>query len=736
MAGKSKFRGILCAFAVALCLTLAPGAMAADIAPAAKNVLVLYSYNRLLPAHIEIDRGLRDAIANSPGRNIVLFSEFLDRPIFSGPAFEKTIAKYLRDKYASHPPDVIVVVINPALDFLLRHRAGLFPAAPVLHVGVDKYFVDSVRPMPPDVIGVPVTFDFSATIELALRLHPDARRLVLVTGTSTTDRLWESQLRADVARLKPAREVEFLAGLSTDAVVKRLRELDSRDVLFTPGYFTDGAGRQFTTRSSNELIAAASGAPVYGPFSPFVGSGIVGGVMPSFADMGQQAGKDVIALLDGTPPAELRLPASIPARVNVDWRQLRRWKVDEAWLPPDADVRFREPTVWDNYWREISAAIVVVLLQGLLIARLLLERRQRRQAAVALEASEQRANLAARAAGLSAWIWETDGGRIRNAALPGSPDDLRDSVHPADREQIRRAVMEALGGDAELNIEYRVLRPGGEVRWISARGRAQKPGGRQLIGVSLDITDRKHAELQGAQDRAKLRRLTRASMLGQLSAAIAHQLNQPLAAILGNAEAAQTMLGRGKADLAELRSICDDIVAENHRAAEVIRRLRDLYRRGEIRREPCDLNGLARETVELLRTELLTRHVVPVIEPAPSLAPISGDRVQLQQVLLNLILNAADAMDKAAEVDRLVTIRTEQFGERILLSVADRGTGVAADDAAKVFDDFWSTKTEGMGVGLAISKSIVEAHGGSLTMSNNPDRGATFRASLPVADAA
>jgi len=221
-------------------------------------------------------------------------------------------------------------------------------------------------------------------------------------------------------------------------------------------------------------------------------------------------------------------------------------------------------------------------------------------------------------------------------------------------------------------------------------------------------------------------------MVGQLSAAIAHQLNQPLAAILGNAEAAQKMLGRENVDLAELRAIFDDIVAEDHRAADVIRRLRELYRRGEIRREPCDLNALVREMVELLRAELLTRRVAVATELDPSLPPINGDRVQLQQVLLNLILNAADAMGEVGEEHRIVTIRTERAGDRVLLSVVDRGPGVAAADLANVFEGFWSTKPEGMGVGLAVSKSIVEAHGGSIKASNNPGGGATFRASLPL----
>jgi C4-dicarboxylate-specific signal transduction histidine kinase len=221
-------------------------------------------------------------------------------------------------------------------------------------------------------------------------------------------------------------------------------------------------------------------------------------------------------------------------------------------------------------------------------------------------------------------------------------------------------------------------------------------------------------------------------MLGQLSAAIAHQLNQPLAAILGNAEAAQKMLGRDKVDLAELRAICDDIVAEDHRAAEVIRRLRDLYKRGEIQREPCDLNALVRETIDLLRTELLTRHVAAVTELAPALPPIQAGRVQLQQVLLNLVLNAADAMSEKAAEERIVTLRTEPAGDGVVLSVIDRGSGIAAEDLKNVFDSFWSTKPGGMGVGLAISKSIVVAHGGSLQAFNNPGGGAVFCASLPV----
>ena len=202
--------------------------------------------------------------------------------------------------------------------------------------------------------------------------------------------------------------------------------------------------------------------------------------------------------------------------------------------------------------------------------------------------------------------------------------------------------------------ERRIPREGadGQTQWLAARGRSAQGGSPQLLGVALDITPRKLAEAQAEEDRAALRHMTRVSLLGQLSASIAHQLNQPLAAILSNAEAAQKMLQRDPVDLAELREICDDIVAEDHRAAEVIRRLGALFKRGSPKLVPLDVNELVRDTLDLIRTNLLTRHVTVSIELGAELPSVDGDRVQLQQLLLNLIVNAADAMDATPHGER------------------------------------------------------------------------------------
>ncbi len=291
----------------------------------------------------------------------------------------------------------------------------------------------------------------------------------------------------------------------------------------------------------------------------------------------------------------------------------------------------------------------------------------------------------------------------------------------------------AVDNDEELNVEYRVVQPN-QVRWFTARGRAEQEGGR-LRGVAIDITQRKVAELEAEQDRTALRHMTRVSLLGQLSASIAHQLNQPLASILSNAEAARKMLRRDDVDLEELRAICDDIVAEDNRAAQVIRRLGALYKRGEREIRPVDLNELVRETIGLLHTDLVTRQVTVLTDLAPTLPKIEGERVQLQQVMMNLIVNAADAMQGSPESERTLSIGTSLSGGTARIDVGDRGPGIKADELDRVFDMFWTTKSGGMGIGLAICRSITSAHGGTLTAQNNSGGGATFSVTLPVRSA-
>ena len=451
----------------------------------------------------------------------------------------------------------------------------------------------------------------------------------------------------------------------------------------------------------------------------------------------------VLPLLDGASPETLALPAVMPTVLHLDWRQPQRLAIDLRSLPVESFVQFPTPIDWDTYWRGVLLAGVVVLLHAGFITALLVERRRRRGTAAALIQSEQHMSLAARAAGLSMWVLTAGSrtGALRDDALGrsgaghGALLDFAgtlEHVHPSDRERVELAIHDALASGEEFEVEYRIVGTDGTVRWQSARGRADHGLRQRLLGVVSDVTQRRHAEAQASQDQAVRRHLTRAALLGQLSASIAHQLNQPLASIRGNAEAAQRMLQRDPLDIAELREICADIVAEDRRAAEVISRLVALFRGSPPSLVPFDINELVRDTVDLSRTTLLMRCVSPVVRLAPDLPTLEGDRVQLQQMLLNLIVNAADAMNTLPESERVLTISTETEGRMIRLCVADRGAGVPAESMDTLFEPFWSTKADGMGIGLAVSKSIVDAHHGAFEVSNAPEGGAVFCVCLPA----
>ena len=209
-------RQVVLACALVGFAALGPGAIAAGNI---KHVLVIYTSDRLLPATVEGDSGIREAIAESDP-SVVVNAEFLDIPLFDAQAYHSALMTFLRAKYSQRVPDVIVAAGEEAIDFLLRNRSELFPQAPIVHAGVAQSFLRQEPPLPADVVGVPVDYYFSDTIEQALNWRPQARRLVVVTGASSWDQLWESELRDDVSRFKDRATVEFLAGLSTSAVLK------------------------------------------------------------------------------------------------------------------------------------------------------------------------------------------------------------------------------------------------------------------------------------------------------------------------------------------------------------------------------------------------------------------------------------------------------------------------------------------------------------------------------------
>jgi C4-dicarboxylate-specific signal transduction histidine kinase len=255
-----------------------------------------------------------------------------------------------------------------------------------------------------------------------------------------------------------------------------------------------------------------------------------------------------------------------------------------------------------------------------------------------------------------------------------------------------------------------------------------------VLASIIDISERKRAELEAARQRNELAHLSRVTMLGELSGSLAHELNLPLTAILSNAQAAQRILANSDADLTELREILNDIVTEDKRAGEVIRRLRLLLKKGEVQQHCLDINEVVEDVLKLMRSDLINQKVTVNCELARHLPTVTGDPVQLQQVLLNLVVNACDAMVDCNTPKRRLLIRTGTANENdaVLVSVTDRGGSIPEEKMEQIFEPFFTTKEKGMGLGLSVCRTIIAAHRGKLWAANNADCGATFHFSLPI----
>ena len=370
-----------------------------------------------------------------------------------------------------------------------------------------------------------------------------------------------------------------------------------------------------------------------------------------------------------------------------------------------------------------------------------------RQLALALQASEQQISHAAQAARLGFWIlryarnevWATDQMRTLFGFTKSERLRLEDFIqrlHPDDRDVAQRMLAQAAQGDGKYRVEHRVVLPDGQQHWLVCQGSVEFDGSGQplrLLGVSMNMADERQTDLQAAAHRNEVTHLLRAASLGELSSALAHELYQPLSAILSNAQAAQLLIARGTVELKNIRDILEDIVQDDKRASEVISRMRTLMKKGEFNPATLQANELIQEVVKLMHYDLMAHKVRMVTELAATLPPIRGDRIQLQQVLINLILNAIDAMSQHAENSRTITLRAEGAEQNIIqISVADTGTGVQSGAEEQIFQPYYTTKPHGLGLGLSLSRTIMQAHGGRLWSENGAFGGAIFYLTIPA----
>jgi PAS domain S-box-containing protein len=343
-----------------------------------KTVLTIYSDERLLPANVAVDTALRDSLGQETDNPPTYLSEFLDFSRFGSSAYDKLLSDFFRSKYAGQHLDVIVASGPLAFQFVLRHQADLFTRIPVVLCGVSRESFQT-QTLPPNFVGVPIAVEPLPTVELALRLQPEAREIVIVTGASEFDRLWEATLRRDLPHLQTSVPIRYLSGLALDDILRELSRLSPNTIVYSPGLLRDGAGKTYIARNAIHRMADASTAPIYGSYSTQVGFGIVGGYMFTMEDVGRQTAGLVQKILDGQKLSQADAPGAPPSRYVFDWKQLQRWHIPEKKLPPGSVILYRELSAWQRYKQYIIGAIFVILAETLLVFGLLRQRTRRRK---------------------------------------------------------------------------------------------------------------------------------------------------------------------------------------------------------------------------------------------------------------------------------------------------------------------------------------------------------------------
>lgn len=713
-----------------------------------QRVLLIYGHNPEAPGTRLFVNELQRVTRDRAGVHVEFYSEMLDYDRFPTQERWPEMADDIAEKYRAAPPHAILTEGTAALLFARDHLTQHFPHVPVIFA-IPFEPVGDFRNLPAHFTGRLQPLPFAETFSLARRLQPDARRVLVVGGASAMD---SAIFNATVQQLRPLLgDVELvpLRGWTYPTLLAELREAPPGAFVLLSAFRKDHDQYAFNPGDIITSISRVSPVPVYGFVSNWVGDGIVGGAVMDFADEGANAGRLLLRVL-GRPPGQPLPPIEVArSELRIDWRQLQRWGLSEKRLPPGTRVLFLRSTVWERYRFWIIAAVLIMAAQLSVIGLLLLERKRRRrtQRIVVEQAAFERmiANVTLgavrftldRSSGMLEYTLSHIG-RYAGALTVGL--ECGQSMAADAPEQLTWSRAGAESTDPGDGMVIPLIEGGVPVGQLTLHfGDQPAPSSRVMgrVECAADI-------LAGALGRARtaqaleqtqwqVTHMARVAAVGQITAAVSHELRQPLTAIRALAETGVFLLSRPEPDLAEARDIFQDIVSADQRASNVIDHIRALLRNERPAHATVNINSLCIEVVQLLDGEAKSRHVRLETALDPHTPLTRGDAVQLQQVLINLVLNAVDAAANASG-DRQVVVGTREGIGEVELLVRDNGLGLTPEIKAQVFEPFFSTKSRSLGMGLAIVRMIVERHQGAVEVADAPDGGALFRVLLPKAD--
>jgi signal transduction histidine kinase/ABC-type uncharacterized transport system substrate-binding protein len=471
-----------------------------------KRVLFLRSFGDGFEAEDTFADYLRTDLAEKSPYLIDQYEVMLEIGRFSDGEQDAAL-EYLKALFAGRPPALVVTMVGPAARFAQRHRHDLFGSTPVLFAALDAQALGNEALTAHDAI-VPVSLDGRAIIENIRQTLPSTSTVAVVFGDAPIEKFWVKEFRGAIQQFENQINFIFLNELSLEDIVKRVAALPPRSAVYFGGLVIDAKGSQHSQDEVLTRLHAAANAPIFGQYDYQLGRGILGGPLLSIHSLSERTAEVAVRILQGASPGDITVPPQGLGSPEFDSRELRRWGVAEADLSPNSTVRFREPTLWEQYKWLIVAAAALCGVESILIVALLINRRSLRRARDDLQISEERMSLAAAAANLRFWDWDiprdeawasaTDWSlALWDPATPMKFDQRLQAVHVDDRDLIRRAIQCAFRGDGDYRVEFRVPLPDSTIRWIAARGRVEFDGKGQPIrmrGVSIDITERRRAE--------------------------------------------------------------------------------------------------------------------------------------------------------------------------------------------------------------------------------------------------
>jgi signal transduction histidine kinase len=582
------------------------------------RVLLLHSVGPYFSPWSTISPQFREQLSKRSRNAVDIYEASLQGERIREAPEENSLIGYINALFPQRDLKLIVAMGAPATRFVLRHRAELFPSAPLLVASSDvRTFSDLT--LGNNDTACATLYDPTVQIDTILRLLPDTKDILVATGAAPNGDFWTNLLQRSFERYAPRVTFHWFSGLTSTEMLKRVETLPSRSAIFYVSVNSDALGAPL----EGDVVLLRSldigRAPVFTHVDSHFGRGIIGGPMFSSREIAEKCADVAVRLLNGENAADVTTPPIGLAAPVYDWRQLQRWHISELLLPPGSTVQFYEPGLWETYRLYIAALVAALLVQGALISWLIFEHRRRSLAEI----------------------------RSRNAM-------------------------------------------------------------------------------------AELANMNRLATAGQLSASIAHEINQPVTGIVLKASAALRWLAIDKPDIDRIRDTLTDIRGAGERAGEIITSVRAMFNKDSRAKVPVNLNNMINTVLVLLRVDLQKEGVSVEMQLDEQLPTVKGDAVQLQQVILNLLVNAADAMRGVER--RLLKIETSRTPSGMVrVSIEDTGPGIRDADRDHIFEPLFTTKASGMGMGLSICRSIIENHGGTISVAAGAEKSTIFCFELPTA---